>query len=114
MSLLDKEDIIDDEANKELLIQYLTNNGWFKVNISDVSLEGVFYEKKFLSHVVKLRVYYDWYYNRYRYSLEIQNYSTYLVHGLDAHKVVMHSIPVESENIWDVLENLENILRELN
>ena len=56
MSLLDKEDIIDDEANKELLIQYLTNNGWFKVNISDVSLEGVFYEKKFLSHVVKLRV----------------------------------------------------------
>ena len=113
MSLLDEEDIINDEANRELLIQYLTNNGWFKVNISDVSLEGVFYEKKFSPHVVKLRIYYDWYYNRYRYSLEIQNYSTYFVYGLDAYRAVNYSIPVESEKIWDVLENLENILQEL-
>lgn len=115
MSLLDKEDIIDDKANEELLIQYLTNNGWFKVHISNVSLEGVFYEKKFLTHVVKLRIYHNWRYDRYReeYSLEIQNYSTYFVYGLDAYRVVNYSIPVESEKIWDVLKNLDNILQEL-
>lgn len=113
MSLLDKEHIIDDEANNELLIQYLQNNRWFKVHISDVSLEGEFYEKLILIYIVKLRIYYDWYYNRYRYDLNIQNCSMDSVCGMNVHKAVLYNIPVESEKIWDVLENLENILQEL-